>query len=115
MIRGLDRDTQLTPNCALAEDRHGDVHAEEGIQLFCLEEIGMIPDSAAERRQTVATAEGRGCRLAAYEPRSGDRIFCRSAAHPGLTQSPRPSAVATVWRRSAARTRSSRYPPHQAV
>jgi len=37
--------------------------------------------SAAERRQTVATAEGRGLKSVTNEPRSGERIFHRSAAH----------------------------------
>ena len=34
--------------------------------------------SAAERRKTVATAEGRGSGFRRHEPRSGDRIFRRS-------------------------------------
>ena len=34
----------------------------------------------AERRQNVATAEGRGLSSQLHEPRSGDRIFRRSAA-----------------------------------
>jgi len=39
-----------------------------------------LPATAAERRQTVATAEGRGLRVQASEPRSGERLFRRSAA-----------------------------------
>jgi hypothetical protein len=58
---------------------------------------------AAERRQSVATAEGRGIRLGSgHEPRSGGRFFRRSAALVWLKLQPRPSAVATVCRRSAA-------------
>ena len=64
----------------------------------------MLSSAAAERRQIVATAEGRGYEVPALsEPRSGERIFRRSAAHPRLEDhTPRLSAVATIFRRSAA-------------
>src|SRR5437867_12685233 len=35
----------------------------------------MLPFSAAERRQNVATAEGRGFRLGKTKPRQGRKIF----------------------------------------
>src|SRR5437773_2956239 len=55
-------------------------------QNLRIEEIRMIPDSAAERSQNVATAGGRGCQSRSNEPRSGERICLRSAAHAGAQQ-----------------------------
>jgi hypothetical protein len=43
----------------------------------------MMPNPAAERRQSVATAGGRGNDSGLDEPRSGDRIFRRYAACTG--------------------------------
>jgi hypothetical protein len=58
--------------------------------------------SAAERRNRVATAGSRGCLSFADEPQSGERVFRRSAALRPRTLEPRPVAVATLFRRSAA-------------
>ena len=59
--------------------------------------------SAAERRKSLATAEGRGFNFKeAISRGSGERFFRRSAADRSLQPKPRPSAVAKLLRRSAA-------------
>ena len=54
----------------------------------------MYPKTAAERRQSVATADGRGLELHGDEPRSGGRIFRRYAAR--LSVSTVPTAFGRV-------------------
>jgi len=77
----------------------------EGINILdeSLNQVREYAVPAAERRQTVATAEGRG-----LNSRSMSRAERRQNLPPLRGSSavryclPRPSAQATVWRRSAA-------------
>jgi len=73
-----------------------------GLAFGHLRQVNTV-HSAAKRRKTIATANGRGFSFIESMSRvSGERIFRRSAAHPTLGLVPRPPAVATVLRRSAA-------------
>jgi len=72
-------------------------------------EVPNEPEAAAERRQNVATAFGRGFRVGQDKAPAGAKDSSspdRLSPLPGLAfrdkSFPRPSAVATFWRRFAA-------------
>ena len=64
------------------------------------------PIRAAERRQILATAEGRGCEdrcdISTVGAKDSVEIFRHSVADFSNDTLPRPSAVAKICRRSAA-------------
>jgi len=71
----------------------------------------MLSFLAAERRKTVATAEGRGFSFGPRKPQSGVRFFRRSAAL--LAQQFKTTALlaASRWRARASRSRGYNLSP----
>src|SRR6516164_3101467 len=76
------------------------------VQVRCRMSREAPPIRAAERRQIVATAEGRGfryrCVMSTVGAKDSLELFRHSVADFSNDTLPRPSAVATICRRSAA-------------
>src|SRR6516162_2595004 len=103
--------TTLTPGFGdihYASSRHAHPPPETGrtVQVRCRMSREAPPIRAAERRQIVATAEGRGfryrCVMSTVGAKDSLGLFRHSVADFSNDTLPRPSAVATICRRSAA-------------